>query len=374
MSKDIFISYSRRDQEFVTRLASDLDAHVAGVWFDQSAIEAGQNWHDEIMEGIRDCKAFIVVLSPNAVQSKYVREEVEEALRLGKTIFPVIYQPAKWVGEFETLIKDIQTLDLRSGSYTDNFYKLVDGLIEAGAIKSTTYERPFLREPTKIGWNIVLRKALRWALAWSLGWLIFWSLTFIFLFIFIAIQNKAGGEDIYNFLAFSISGWIGGFSGGFIAGILTMLTLRPFAPSIFWKHMAPSIRIWAVSGPVGMIISGIVTVIMLIIGVISTQNAMPSCQGNPVAQCLSQIFRDAYTESVGTILLIILIFFLLVIVIWFLTGALVGWLVVHHVRRLEPGIQRRQGWGVSISWGLGAIVAALITALVLGMFARVFNL
>ena len=36
MSKDIFISYSRRDQEFVTRLASDLDAKVAGVWFDMN--------------------------------------------------------------------------------------------------------------------------------------------------------------------------------------------------------------------------------------------------------------------------------------------------------------------------------------------------
>ena len=39
MPKEIFISYSRRDQEFVTRLASDLNAQVAGVWFDQSAIQ-----------------------------------------------------------------------------------------------------------------------------------------------------------------------------------------------------------------------------------------------------------------------------------------------------------------------------------------------
>lgn len=39
MQKDIFISYSRRDQEFVTRLASDLDKQVAGAWFDQSTIQ-----------------------------------------------------------------------------------------------------------------------------------------------------------------------------------------------------------------------------------------------------------------------------------------------------------------------------------------------
>lgn len=42
MSNDIFISYSRRDSEFVARLASDLDAQVAGVWFDQSDIQLGE--------------------------------------------------------------------------------------------------------------------------------------------------------------------------------------------------------------------------------------------------------------------------------------------------------------------------------------------
>ncbi len=95
MSQDIFISYSRRDQEFVTRLASDLNARIAGVWFDQSAIQAGEKWHDEIMEGIQGCKAFILVLSPDAMESRYVREEVNKALELGRRIFPVIYRPAK---------------------------------------------------------------------------------------------------------------------------------------------------------------------------------------------------------------------------------------------------------------------------------------
>ncbi|NTU56684.1 MAG: toll/interleukin-1 receptor domain-containing protein, partial [Anaerolineales bacterium] len=161
MSKEIFISYSRRDQEFVTRLASDLNAQVAGVWFDQSAIQPGEKWHDEIMEGIRDCKAFVLVLSPDAVESKYVREELNKALELGKTIFPVIYRPAKWSGEFEAVVRDIQTLDLRSGSYTDSFHKLVDGLIEAGAGKATG-DTPFLRQSTKIGMDVVLSKVPGW--------------------------------------------------------------------------------------------------------------------------------------------------------------------------------------------------------------------
>ena len=116
MTKDIFISYSRRDQEFVRRLAGDLNAQVAGVWFDQSTIQLGQKWHDEIMDGIRECKAFILVLSPDAAESKYVREEVNKALELGKTIFPILYRPGKWTGEFDSLVKEVQTLDLPQAS------------------------------------------------------------------------------------------------------------------------------------------------------------------------------------------------------------------------------------------------------------------
>jgi len=250
----------------------------------------------------------------------------------------------------------------------------VDGLIEAGAIKTATYERPFLREPAKISLNVVFRKAVSWALAWSLGWLLFWAMTFIFLFIFIAVQNKAGWEDILNFLVFSFSGLSGGFIGGFIAGILSMLVLRPYAPSIVWRHMSPTIRIWVFSGPLGMIISGILTVIMLVVGIISTQNASQNCQGIPFAQCLSQIFSGAYEENIRTIMLIAAIFFIFVVIVWFLTGTLAGWLVVRHVRKLEPGITTRQGWGVSSSWGCGAIVAALIAILVIGIAVRVFGL
>src|SRR5512141_423104 len=137
MTKDIFISYSRRDTEFVTRLAGDLNARVAGVWFDQTAIQMGENWHDEIMEGINECKAFLLVLSPDAAESKYVREEVNKALELGQTIFPILYRPAKWTGEFESLVKEPETLELRSGSYTDISQKLVDGLIETGEVKES---------------------------------------------------------------------------------------------------------------------------------------------------------------------------------------------------------------------------------------------
>lgn len=373
MTKEIFISYSRRDQEFVTRLASDLDAQVAGVWFDQSAIQAGEIWHDEIMEGIRDCKAFVLVLSPDSIESRYVKEEVNKALELGKTIFPVIYRPAKWTGQFESLVSEIQTLDLRSGSYTDNFQKLVDGLIEAGAGKQTA-ERPFLRSATQPNMSVVFSKIPGWAFAWSLGWLVFWIVVTIFLAILVANQEGLGSDDLINFIVFLVSGAMGGFIGGLLAGLFTMLTLRPNAPSISWKHMSPTIRIWGISGPLGMIVSGLITSIMVAVGAISVQSADPDCSGIGFSDCLGQIVGAAVGEAIGLIILILLVFTLFVMAAWFLTGMFAGWQVVRHIRRLEPGITRNQGWRVSAGWGCGAIVAAIVMIVLLGIFSSALGL
>jgi hypothetical protein len=374
MSNDIFISYSRRDQEFVTRLASDLDAQVAGVWFDQSTIQLGQKWHDEIMEGIRDCKAFILVLSPDAMESRYVREELNKALELGKTIFPVIYRTAKLSGEFESLVKDVQTLDLRSGSYTDNFQRLVDGLIEAGAGRATG-ERPFMRQPTKTSLNVVLSKVPGWATAWSLGWLVFWIVVLIlFSFFLAASQDGLESNDLLNFILILLSGGIGGFIGGLLAGLFTMLALRPNAPSIAWKHMSPTIRIWGISGPLGMILSGLITSFMLAVGALGVQGADPQCEGVGFGECLGQIVGSALGETIGLVILIALVFILFVSAAWFLTGMFAGWQVVRHIRRLEPGITSGQGWRVSASWGCGALLAAVMMFLLLGFLSSVWGL
>ena len=372
MSQDIFISYSRRDQEFVTRLASDLDAQVAGVWFDQSDIQLGEKWHDEIMEGIRGCKAFILVLSPDAAESKYVREEVNKALELGKTIFPVIYRAGQWTGEFESLVKEIQTLDLRSGSYTNNFQKLVDGLVEAGAGKASS-EQPFLRQPTKTPLNIVLSKVPGWACAWSLGWLAFWIIVLIVFAFVVASQEGFKGEDVLNFIIILICAAVGGFAGGLIAGLFTMLSLRPNAPSISWKHMSPTIRIWGISGPLGMIVSGIITAILIGIGAIAGQNIEPDCSGG-VGECVGQIIGSAIGEAIGFILVVLFFFSLFVIAAWFLTGMFAGWQVTRHIRRLEPGITNRQAWGVSTGWGCGAILAAVIMFILLVMISNALGL
>jgi hypothetical protein len=246
--------------------------------------------------------------------------------------------------------------------------------VALGAAKIAGYEKPFMRQPVKVSLSAVFRKIPGWAFAWGGGWVVFWGILLIFILFLLISQDKLGSEDPLNFLVILLSGGLGGFIGGLLAGLFTMLSLRPNAPSISWKHMSPTIRVWGISGPLGMIVSGIITAIMVAVGAISVQSAEPNCDNLDFGQCLGSIFGSAIGEALALVFLILLVFLLLVGIVWFLTGMFAGWQVVRHIRRLEPGITRRQGWGVSVGWGCGAIIATIVALLSIGIITSALGL
>ena len=87
-----FVSYSRSDSQFAVKLASDLRANGASVWLDQLDIAPGARWDSSIEEALRRSARVIVVLSPKAVASQNVLDEVSFALDEGKTIVPVLVE------------------------------------------------------------------------------------------------------------------------------------------------------------------------------------------------------------------------------------------------------------------------------------------
>jgi TIR domain len=90
-----FVSYAREDAEFVLRLAKDLRAGGAGVWIDQLDITPGQRWDRAVEDALAKCLQLVVVLSPAAVESTNVMDEVSLALEDGKTVVPVLHRDCK---------------------------------------------------------------------------------------------------------------------------------------------------------------------------------------------------------------------------------------------------------------------------------------
>lgn len=86
---DIFISYSRKDAELAIALAERLRETGATVWMDTVAIVAAQTWSAEIVNAIKECKALVVLLSPDSVASPNVTKEVALASEMRKIIVPI---------------------------------------------------------------------------------------------------------------------------------------------------------------------------------------------------------------------------------------------------------------------------------------------
>jgi hypothetical protein len=93
----VFISHSSKDKAFVDRLVSDLVSHSIPVWFDKLDLPVGASVPGSINEGIAQSRYFLIVLSPAAIESTWVREELNASLMkqvsLGGTfILPVLLQ------------------------------------------------------------------------------------------------------------------------------------------------------------------------------------------------------------------------------------------------------------------------------------------
>jgi hypothetical protein len=91
----IFLSYAPSDRQLAETLAKDLSAAGFAVWSDQEALP-GDNWARKVGEALEESEAMVVIVSPAAAKSEWVRREVEFALgspRYAGRLIPVIAKP-----------------------------------------------------------------------------------------------------------------------------------------------------------------------------------------------------------------------------------------------------------------------------------------
>jgi len=89
----VFISYSRRDKDFVHRLADALAEHKREAWIDWKDIPLTAEWQREIFSNIEVSDDFVFVISPESVNSVNCRREIAHAAAHNKRMVPVLYKP-----------------------------------------------------------------------------------------------------------------------------------------------------------------------------------------------------------------------------------------------------------------------------------------
>jgi len=89
----IFISYAREDQDYARNLAESLRRQGFDPWMDDR-IDPGARWWSTIVEQVRSCGAFVVVMTPEAEKSEWVERECLLALNAGREIVPLLLRGA----------------------------------------------------------------------------------------------------------------------------------------------------------------------------------------------------------------------------------------------------------------------------------------
>lgn len=138
----VFISYSRADSRFALKLAEDLQRTGLNIWIDQSGLRPSEPWDKGIENALETSAYFVVILSPSAISSSNVLNEINFAIEEKKPVIPVIisHNIKKPLN-----ITRLQHIDF-TGLYDQGFNQLIEtlGKENKSIAKNKTSPRPSL--------------------------------------------------------------------------------------------------------------------------------------------------------------------------------------------------------------------------------------
>lgn len=187
----IFIGYAHQDNQFVEKLAEDIEEYGIEFWCDLWKFQAGYSLRTKVEQGVNAGDCLFVVLSQHSINSKWVENEISMALLKeleGRKIFflPLLIDnseiPLRLKGKFfadfrsdyekgiETIMDRIKfnhELDTFKVRQLKRYYKKVDeqlplfarlfgGMIDAGAPVLESLEILFTYFPPPI--NDLIKK------------------------------------------------------------------------------------------------------------------------------------------------------------------------------------------------------------------------
>jgi hypothetical protein len=150
---ELFISYSRKDNDFVRQLNTRLQEAGKTVWFDEetqaSSINAsGVDFEKETFKGIDNADNFLFIVSPPSVASRYCVAELNHAAKRGKRIIAVKYREID-PDTMPVALQAVQGLEFSNRAEFEASF--------LGLVRTLEREKAYLHQHTEI-----LAQALDW--------------------------------------------------------------------------------------------------------------------------------------------------------------------------------------------------------------------
>jgi len=126
-AQEVFISYSRKDTDFVHRLDEVLKSRGRETWVDWEGIRPTEEFMQAIYAAIEGADTFVFVITPDSVASIPCGREIAHAAAHNKRMVPIVARDVK----ADTVPEALAKLNWIFFRDSDDFEKATDTLISA---------------------------------------------------------------------------------------------------------------------------------------------------------------------------------------------------------------------------------------------------
>jgi hypothetical protein len=147
----VFISYSERDRETMEKIRNSLRRESLTVWTNTTDIQTGEDFQSAIDRGIEQTDNLVYLVSPDSVQSEFVRKELDYAVSLHKRIIPILVRETP-PESIPKALQGVQYIDLTDNVKEDDYV-----LDESQLLKIIHQDEVYYNEH-----KVFLTQALKW--------------------------------------------------------------------------------------------------------------------------------------------------------------------------------------------------------------------
>jgi hypothetical protein len=153
--KHAFISYNRRDQDTMKQVRGGLLAAQIPVWNDEGSNTGADFQQEMVYKAIINAGCMVIILSPEAKKSTWVRKEVNDAIKYNIPIIPVVVQ-GTWAEVRLPQLSELSPIDL--GKNSAAMSHLVEAVKKNISSRTEIHSKPISpAAPAKGFWDILLR-------------------------------------------------------------------------------------------------------------------------------------------------------------------------------------------------------------------------
>lgn len=124
----IYIAYAREDwEDLVAPLTVALQDAGMHIWVDQYLAQGGDDWQAAVEQALHECWLLLLIVSPEALDSRYVRLAYRYFINREKPVIPLAYKP---VDTMPTELKTVEATPFDRSDARRSFQRLIHTIID----------------------------------------------------------------------------------------------------------------------------------------------------------------------------------------------------------------------------------------------------